>query len=171
MKTEHDLNDFRWILAKVTVEAALNAELDHHLGYQKNEKSSSDNNRNGSTSKTLRTEDGQFELGSPRDRNGNFKPQLVKKNQTRFTLMDDKILYLYAKGMTTRENVATFKEMYHADISPTLISKVTNAVIEEVIEWQSRPLDPIYQIIYQDCIVVEIRQDKRVINKAFYLVL
>ncbi len=96
----------------------------------------------------------------------------VRKNQTRFTSMDDKILYLYAKGMTTtREIVATFKEMYDADISPTLISKVTNAVIEEVIEWQSRPLDPVYPIIYLDCIVVKIRQDKRVINKAFYLAL
>ena len=171
MKTEQDLNDFRKILTKVTVEAALNAELDHHLGYQKNEQSHSDNYRNGSTSKTLRTEDGQFELDTPRDRNGDFEPKLVKKNQTRFTSMDDKILYLYAKGMTTREIVATFKEMYDAEISPTLISKVTNAVIEEVIEWQSRPLDPVYPIIYLDCIVVKIRQDKRVINKSFYLAL
>lgn len=171
MKTEQDLNDFRQILTKVTVEAALNAELDHHLGYRKNEKSNSNNNRNGSTSKTLRTEDGQFELDTPRDRNGDFEPQLVKKNQTRFTSLDDKILYLYSKGMTTREIVATFKEMYDAEISPTLISRVTNAVIDQVIEWQSRPLDPVYPIVYLDCIVVKIRQDKRVINKAFYLAL
>jgi len=171
IKTEDDLNDFRKMLTKVTVEAALNAELDHHLGYRKNEQSSSNNYRNGSTSKTLRTEDGQFEVDTPRDRQGDFEPQLVKKNQTRFTSMDDKILYLYAKGMTTREIVATFKEMYDADISATLISKVTNAVIEEVIEWQSRPLDPVYPIIYLDCIVVKIRQDKRVINKSFYLAL
>ena len=171
MKTEQDLNDFRQILTKVTVEAALNAELDHHLGYRKNEKSNSNNNRNGSTSKTLRTEDGKFELDTPRDRNGDFEPQLVKKNQTRFTSLDDKILYLYSKGMTTREIVATFKEMYDAEISPTLISRVTNAVIDQVIEWQSRPLDPVYPIVYLDCIVVKIRQDKRVINKAFYLAL
>ena len=171
MKTEQDLNDFRKILTKVTVEAALNAELDHHLGFKKNEVSSSGNYRNGSMSKTLRTEDGQFEVDTPRDRNGDFEPQLVKKNQTRFTSMDDKILYLYAKGMTTREIVATFKEMYDAEISPTLISKVTNAVIEEVVEWQSRPLEPVYPIIYLDCIVVKIRQDKRVINKSFYLAL
>ena len=97
MKTEQDLNDFRKILTKVTVEAALNAELDHHLGYSKNEKSSSNNNRNGFTSKTLRTEDGQFDIDTPRDRFGDFEPQLVKKNQTRFTSMDDKILYLYGK--------------------------------------------------------------------------
>ena len=171
MKTEQDLNDFRKILTKVTVEAALNAELDHHLGYQKNEQSRSANYRNGSMSKTLRTEDGQFEVDTPRDRNGDFEPHLVKKNQTRFTSMDDKILYLYAKGMTTREIVATFKEMYDAEISPALISKVTNAVIEEVVEWQSRPLEPVYPIVYLDCIVVKIRQDKRVINKSFYLAL
>src|SRR5690606_17144304 len=99
------------------------------------------------------------------------EPQLVKKHQTRFTSMDDKILSLYAKGMTTREIVATFKEMYGADVSPTLISKVTDAVIEQVIEWQSRPLDAVYPIVYLDCIVVKIRQDKQVINKAIYLAL
>ena len=171
IKSEDDLNDFRKMLTKVTVEAALNAELDHHLGYRKNEKSASSNHRNGFTSKTLRTEDGQFEVDTPRDRQGDFEPQLVKKNQTRFTSMDDKILYLYAKGMTTREIVATFKEMYDAEISPALISRVTNAVIDEVVEWQSRPLDPVYPIVYLDCIVVKIRQDKRVINKSFYLAL
>jgi transposase-like protein len=85
--------------------------------------------------------------------------------------MDDKILFLYAQGMTTREIVTTFKEMYGADVSPALISKVTDAVIEQVIEWQSRPLDPVYPIVYLDCIVVKIRQDKRVINKAIYLAL
>ena len=85
--------------------------------------------------------------------------------------MDDKILYLYAKGMTTREIVDTFKEMYDADISPTLISRVTNAVIEEIIEWQARPLDSVYPIVYLDCLVVKIRQDKHVINKAIYLAL
>jgi putative transposase len=95
----------------------------------------------------------------------------VKKNQTRFTSMDDKILYLYSKGMTTRDIVATFKEMYDADVSPSLISRVTNAVIEQVIEWQARPLDAVYPIVYLDCLVVKIRQDKRVINKAVYLAL
>jgi len=85
--------------------------------------------------------------------------------------MDDKILFLYAQGMTTREIVTTFKEMYGADVSASLISKVTDAVIEQVIEWQSRPLDAVYPIVYLDCIVVKIRQDKRVINKAFYLAL
>lgn len=171
LKTEKDLNDFRAMLTKVTVEAALNAELDDHLGYTKHEQSPSDNSRNGITRKTLRTEDGQFELDTPRDRQGDFEPKLVKKHQTRFTSMDDKILFLYAQGMTTREIVATFKEMYGADVSATLISKVTDAVIEQVVEWQARPLDAVYPIVYLDCIVVKIRQDKRVINKAIYLAL
>jgi len=171
IKTEADLNEFRQMLTKITVEAALNAELDDHLGFAKHEQSEADNNRNGYTSKTLQTEDGQFELDTPRDRAGSFEPRLVKKHQRRFTTMDDKILFLYAQGMTTREIVTTFKEMYGADVSTTLISKVTDAVIEQVVEWQSRPLDAIYPIVYLDCIVVKIRQDKQVINKAIYLAL
>lgn len=171
IKTEDDLNDIRQIFTKVTVEAALNAELEDHLGYEKNTQSNNSNSRNGSTSKILRTEDGSFELNTPRDREGSFDPKLVKKHQTRFTSMDDKILSLYAKGMSTREIVSTFKEMYGADVSASLISKVTDAVIEQVIEWQSRPLDSVYPIVYLDCIVVKIRQDKQVINKSVYLAL
>lgn len=171
IKTEKDLSDFSQMLTKITVETALSAELDDHLGYDKHQPSSADNSRNGYSSKTLITEDGSFEVDIPRDRAGAFEPRLVKKHQTRFTSMDDKIHCLYAKGMTTREIVATFKEMYDADVSASLISKVTDAVIEQVIEWQSRPLDAIYPIVYLDCIVVKVRQDKRVINKAIYLAL
>jgi transposase-like protein len=171
IKTEKDLTDMRAMLTKVMVEAALSVELDEHLGYRKHEQSSSENSRNGVTRKTVRTEDGQFELDTPRDRQGDFEPQLVKKHQTRFTSMDDKILFLYAQGMTTREIVDTFKEMYGADVSASLISKVTDAVIDQVVEWQSRPLDAVYPIVYLDCIVVKIRQDKHVINKAVYLAL
>jgi transposase-like protein len=171
IKTEADLTDFRKMLTKVTVEAALNAELDEHLGYSRHEQSNKDNYRNGYSSKTIRTEDGEVDLDAPRDRDSSFEPQLVKKNQTRFTSMDDKILYLYSKGMTTRDIVATFKEMYDADVSPTLISRVTNAVIEQVIDWQARPLDAVYPIVYLDCLVVKIRQEKQVINKAVYLAL
>ena len=171
IKTETDLNEFRQMLTKIAVETALNAELDDHLGFDKHAQSDSDNSRNGYTSKTLQTEDGQFEVDTPRDRSGSFEPQLVKKHQRRFTSMDDKILFLYAQGMTTREIVTTFKEMYDADVSASLISKVTDAVIEQVVELQSRPLDAIYPIVYLDCIVVKIRQDKQVINKAVYLAL
>jgi transposase-like protein len=171
IKSETDLNEFRQMLTKITVEAALNAELDDHLGFAKHEQSDTDNSRNGYTSKTLQTEDGQFEVDTPRDRSGNFEPKLVKKHQRRFTSMDDKILFLYAQGMTTREIVTTFKEMYGADVSASLISKVTDAALEQVVEWQSRLLDAVYPIVYLDCIVVKIRQDKQVINKSVYLAL
>ncbi len=171
IKTESDLNDFRAMLTKVTVEAALNAELEHHLGYQKNDRAPAGNHRNGYSHKQVKTEDGCFELETPRDRNGSFEPEIVKKNQSRFTSMDDKILHLYAKGMTTRDIVATFDEMYGAEISPTLISRVTNSVLERVIEWQSRPLEPVYPIVYLDCIVVKVRENNKVINKAIFLAL
>jgi len=171
IKTEADLNDFRKMLTKVTIETALNVEMDDHLGYNRHEKSQISNSRNGFTSKTLKTEDGSFEVDTPRDRDASFEPQLVRKHQTRFASMDDKILSLYAKGMTTREIVATFKEMYDADVSPSLISKVTDSVLERVVEWQSRPLDDVYPIVYLDCIVLKIRQDKQVLNKAVYLAL
>jgi len=171
IKTPEDLNEFQQMLTRITVEAALNIELDEHLGLERESESALQNSRNGYTRKTLQTELGQFEVDTPRDRGGRFEPQLVKKHQRRFTSMDDKILFLYAQGMSTREIVTTFKELYGADASPALISKVTDAVIEEVVEWQSRPLDAVYPIVYLDCIVVKIRQDKRVINKAIYLAL
>ena len=171
IKTPEDLNEFSQMLKKITVEAALNAEMDEHLGYEKHHKSTSTNSRNGKSTKRVKTEDGEFELDTPRDREGSFEPKLVKKNQTRFTSMDDKILWLYAQGMSTREIVSAFDEWYGAEISPTLVSRVTNAVIEQVIEWQSRPLDAIYPIVYLDCIVVKVRQDKRVISKSIFLAL
>jgi putative transposase len=171
IKTPQDLTEFSQMLKKITVEAALNAEMDEHLGYEKHEKSCFSNNRNGKTSKRVKTEDGQFELDTPRDRDGSFEPMLVKKHQSRFTSMDDKILWLYAKGMSTREIVEAFDEWYGAEISPTLVSRVTNAVIEQVIEWQARPLDAIYPIVYLDCIVIKVRQDKQVINKSIFLAL
>ena len=171
IKTPEDLNEFSQMLKKITVEAALNAEMDEHLGYERNQKSTSSNSRNGKSSKRVKTEDGEFELDTPRDREGSFEPKLVKKHQSRFTSMDDKILWLYAQGMSTREIVNAFDEWYGAEISPTLVSRVTNAVIEQVVEWQSRPLDAIYPIVYLDCIVVKIRQDKRIINKSIFLAL
>lgn len=171
IKTADDLAEFSKMLTKVTIEAALNAELDAHLGYEKNEPKSGENTRNGHSSKSLITEDGQFSIDVPRDRESSFEPQIVRKHQTRITAMDDRILSLYAKGMTTREIVAIFKEMYDADVSPTLISKVTDSVLERVIEWQSRPLDNLYPIVYLDCIVVKIPQEGQVKNKSVYLAL
>ena len=140
IKTEKDLSNFSQLLTKITIEAALNAELDDHLGYDKHEESGGSNSRNGYSSKILTADEGQFEIDVPRDRDSSFEPKIVKKHQTRLTAMDEKIHCLYAKGMSTREIVATFKEMYDAEVSPTLISRVTDAVIDQVIEWQSRPL-------------------------------
>ena len=173
LKTPEDLNKLSAFLTKLTVEAALKGEMNHHLGYEKSASIGrhSGNSRNGSSSKTLKGNHGEIELHTPRDRNGTFEPQLVKKGQTRITGMDDQILCLYAKGMSTRDIVATFEEMYGAEISAGLVSQVTNSVIEKVIEWQNRPLDPVYPIVFMDCIVLKIRQDKQVINKAIYLVL
>ena len=171
IKTEKDLNNFTQQLLKMTVEAALNAELGEHLGYEKHQPRTRSNARNGSTSKTVKSQYGDVEIDTPRDREGSFEPQLVKKHQTRLTQMDDQILSLYAKGMTTREIVATFKEMYDADVSPGLISKVTDSVIERVVTWQNRPLDGLYPIVYLDCLVVKVKQDNRVINKAVFLAL
>jgi len=173
LKTPEDLSQLSAFLTKLTVEAALKGEMDHHLGYDKNETTGhhSGNSRNGYSSKKLKGDHGEIDLQTPRDRNSSFEPQLIKKGQTRISGMDDQILSLYAKGMSTRDIVDAFQEMYGAEISAGLVSQVTNAVMEQVVEWQSRPLDAVYPIVYLDCIVLKIRQDKRVINKAIYLVL
>ena len=173
VKTEADLNALSRELLKLTVETALNAELTDHLGYDKHgdSKPARGNARNGSTPKRLKGQHGEVEIQTPCDRQGSFEPQLVRKNQTRLTSMDDQILTLYAKGLSTREIVETFKEMYDADVSPTLVSKVTDKVLEQITEWQARPLDSIYPIVYLDCIVIKIRDNMRVINKSIYLAL
>lgn len=129
IKTEDDLNQFTRLLTKLTVETALNVELTEHLGHEKNARKNGSNARNGYSSKTVLSDDGEIEITTPRDRDGTFEPQLIKKNQTRITQMDSQILSLYAKGMTTREIVATFKEMYDADVSPTLISKANSTAV------------------------------------------
>src|SRR5690606_6345915 len=151
----------------------LGAELDEHLGYEKHNSAGrgSGNSRNGKTRKRLKGEHGDIEIETPRDRAGTFEPQFVRKGQTRLTQMDDQILALYAKGLSTRDIVDAFKDMYGADVSAALISKVTDRVLETVVEWQSRPVDPVYPIVYLDCIVLKIRQNKRVINKSMYLAL
>jgi transposase-like protein len=173
IKTEKDLAALSKHLLKLTVERAMHAELDEHLGYEKHDKAikGTNNSRNGYSSKTLKGNFGEVEIDTPRDRNSSFEPQLIRKGQTRVTGMDEQILALYAKGMTTRDIAATFKEMYGTEVSHTLISKVTEAVIEEVTAWQARPLEEVYPIIYLDCIVIKCHQDKRVINKSIYLAL
>lgn len=169
--SEEDMAEAMKFIRKTFYEKALNAELDDHLGYDKHSTSDSPNARNGHSRKTVYTDDGALEIDTPRDRKGKFEPQLIKKRQTRLSLIDDKILSLYSKGLSTREITETLEELYDTEVSPTLISKVTNAVLEHVVEWQSRPLDDIYPIVYLDCIVDKVRQDRQVINKAIYLAL
>lgn len=173
IKSEKDLGALTQQLVKLTVETALGAEMEEHLGYEKHDPAGrgSGNSRNGCTSKRLKGQHGDVEIDTPRDRSGTFDPQFVRKGQTRLTQMDDQILALYAKGLSTRDIVDAFKEMYDADISATLVSKVTDRVIEAVVDWQNRPLDRVYPIVYLDCIVLKIRQNKRVINKSMYVAL
>lgn len=173
IKTADDLSVLSAELTKLTVEAALNTELEAHLGYSPHnvQGHNSGNSRNGSSPKTLKGSHGEVIINAPRDRASTFEPQLISKGQTRITGMDEQILALYAKGMSTRDISAAFMDMYGTEVSAGLVSKVTNTVMEQVIEWQSRPLDAVYPIVYLDCIVVKIRQDKRVINKSIYLAL
>jgi putative transposase len=158
-------------LTKAIVERALQAELTTHLGYERHspEGHGSGNSRNGASSKRLKGEFGTLEIAVPRDRQANFEPQLVAKGQTRWHGFDDRILSLYARGMTTREIQGHLEEIYQVEVSPALISNVTEAVIDEVRAWQARPLDAVYAIVYLDALVVKMRVDGRVENRAVYV--
>ncbi len=171
--SEKDLSASFSELMKKTLEKALEAEMDVHLGYGKHEPSgrNKQNSRNGYSRKKLKTESGEFDLETPRDRESSFAPQIVQKGQRRFTGLDDKILLLYAKGQSTRDIAESLQELYGVEVSHTLISQVTEAVVDEVREWQARPLDSVYPIVYLDCIVVKIHQDKRVTTKSICLAL
>ena len=160
-------------LTKALVERALEAEMEAHLGHAKNEPviNPAGNTRNCKSRKTLKGEFGELPVEIPRDRHGSFEPQLIPKHQTRWNGFDEKILSLYARGMTVREIQSHLEEMYGAEVSPTLISSVTDAVSEEVKAWQSRPLDALYPIVYLDCIHVKVRDAGSVRAKAVYLAL
>src|SRR5436189_2557308 len=158
-------------LTKALVERALNAELTHHLGYEKNdaEGRGSGNSRNGASRKTVMGDFGEVEIEVPRDRVGDFEPKIVGKHQRRFTGFDDKILSMYARGMSTREIQGHLAEIYAIEVSPTLISEVTDAVIEEVKLWQNRPLENLYPILFLDALMVKMRHEGRVENRAVYV--
>ncbi len=192
-------------IKKIIIEKALNSELYYHL-----DEDSANNSRNGYSSKTIQTEAGKIELSTPRDRNSSFEPIIVKKGQRKVIILDDQILALYARGMSTRtprdrnssfepiivkkgqrkviilddqilalyargmstrDIVSTFEEIYGVDISSSLISRVTENVMESILEWQNHPLDPVYPIIFLDCIVIKVNQNKRLISKLIYLTL
>src|SRR3954463_14577002 len=158
-------------LTKAVLERAMQAELTDHLGYEPHDASGDNcgNSRNGKSRKTLKGEFGHLPLEVPRDRNATFDPKIVPKGQTRFDGFDDKILSLYARGMTTREIQAHLEEIYQVEVSPALISSVTDAVIEEVKVWQNRPLDALYPILYLDALQVKVRDGAHIRNKAIYL--
>lgn len=158
-------------LTKSMMERALQGEMTHHLGYEKHEPAGkkTGNSRNGTSKKTLKGEFGKIEINVPRDRNASFEPQIIEKNQTRFTGFDDRILSMYARGMTTRDIAEHLKEIYKVDVSHDLISEVTDSVLKDVQEWQNRPLDPLYPIVFLDAIRLPIRDNGHVSKKALYL--
>lgn len=160
-------------LTKGMIERCLQAEMQEHLGYPKHgrKKPESANTRNGAGQKTLKSEHGELEISVPRDRDGSFEPVLVKKRQSRLDGFEEKILAMYARGMTTRDIQAQLQELYGVEVSPTFISHVTEEVMDEVRQWQNRPLEALYPILYVDCLVVKVRENQRVSNKAVYLAL
>ncbi len=158
-------------LTKALVERALQAEMAEHLGHDKHETviNATGNTRNGKSRKTLKGEFGELPIEIPRDREGSFEPLIISKHQTRWAGFDDKILSLYARGMTVREIQQHLTEMYGTEVSPTLISTVTDGVMDEVKQWQSRPLDAVYPVVYLDCIHAKVRDAGSVRAKAIYL--
>jgi len=160
-------------LKKALMERALGAELTHHLGYEKNDPAGrgSGNSRNGHSRKTVLDEDGALDLAVPRDRAGTFEPLLVPKGVTRLEAFDDKIISLYARGMSVREIQGHLAEIYGTEVSPDLISRVTDAVLEEVKDWQGRPLEACYPVVFFDALRVKIRDEGLVKNKAVYVAL
>ncbi len=158
-------------LTKAILERALESELTYELGYDKSspEGRNSGNSRNGRSTKGLKTDYGDLEISVPRDRNSQFDPQIVRKGQRRFTGFDDKILSMYARGMTTRDIQAHLEEIYGVEVSPDLISTVTDGIISEVKQWQDRPLEGVYPIVFFDSLVMKIRDEGRIVNKAVYL--
>jgi len=158
-------------LTKRLLERAMAAEMTEHVGYEKHDSigNNSGNSRNGKSAKTIKGSFGTMPLEVPRDRNGTFEPQIIEKHQTRFTGFDENIISLYARGLSTREIQQHIEEIYHVEVSPALISNVTDEVIDEVRTWQNRQLDEVYPIMYLDAIQFKVRDSGHVRNKAIYL--
>jgi len=176
MPTQEDLFGPEGVIKQLgaaLIERCLQAELSTHLGYEKNERAEQvrPNHRNGSTPKTLRSEAGEVEIAIPRDRESSYDPLLVKRGQTSLSGFNEKILWLYAHGLSTRDIQAQLLDWYGVEVSPQLISNVTEAVMDEVRQWQNRPLEELYPILYMDCLQLKVRENQRVINKAVYLAL
>ena len=173
VKTQEDLWGKDGIITqlnKALLERILNAEMDFHLD-NTHEGRASGNSRNGYGKKTLKSNFGCIELSTPRDRHSTFEPQIVPKRSTKSAILEEAILSLYAKGMTTRDIQATLQDLYHVDVSPSLISKVTDVVNEEVELWRDRPLEAVYPVVWLDGLVVKVHHDHQVLNKTIYLAL
>ena len=171
--TGAEVNAASMAFKKALIERALGAELGHHLGYPNGQAKpeTTSNKRNGTSGKTVMTEEGPLRIDVPRDRDGSFEPLLIGKHERRFTGFDDKIMAMYARGMTVREIQGFLSDQYGADVSPEFISSVTDAVMAEVGAWQARPLEPMYPVAFFDALRVKIREEAVVRNKAMYLAL
>ena len=169
--TAEAVNAASMAFKKALIERALGAELGHHLGQAEERGDGLRNHRNGVSAKTVVTDEGPVRIDVPRDRQGSFEPLLIPKHERRFTGFDDKIIAMYAHGMTMREIQAFLEEQYGVEVSPELISTVTDSVMSEVGAWQARPLEPMYPVVFFDALRVKIREDAVVRNKAIYLAL
>jgi len=173
---EYDLKDAKSIQEMLknlfgdTIQEILEAELDHELGYSRYDykNKSTSNSRNGHSSKKVKSNYGKLDIQVHRDREGEFEPSVVKKDQTDLSSIEDQVLSMYAKGMTTRDIEKHLESLYGVDASPELISRITDRIIPLISEWQNRPLSPIYAIVFMDAIHYKVRQDGRVITKAAY---
>ena len=172
-KNLSDVQDMLKSLFKGTIETMLEAEMDEHLGYEKNSVlgNNSGNSRNGYNRKTLKSELGETEIFVPRDRRGEFEPQVIEKRQTRTDDLENRVLAMYSKGMSTRDIEDHLRDIYGVDASASMISRITDKIMPAVTEWQNRPLDSVYPIVFLDGIVFKVRKDARVINKCLYTVL
>lgn len=171
LKSGQDPLELMNSLKKAVMERALNAEMDYHLGNEKNDNTLDGNYRNGYGVKKVRTDNGSIEIAAPRDRDSTFDPQFIAKRQRSLKGFDEKIISLYARGMTMKEIKGHLEEIYATDVSPELISNVTDEIIDEVKEWQNRPLDRLYSILYLDAMVVKVRENGHVFNKSLYIAL
>lgn len=169
IKTGDELNDFLKQLQKRGIEKMLEGEFNEHLGYDKHQKSITDNKRNGTTHKTIKTSFGESQIHVPRDRDGSFNPMIIPKRKSMIDGLENVIVSLYAKGMSNHDIEEQIREVYNFDISTSAISRITEAVSEDIIAWQNRPLEPIYLIVWMDGIVFKVRENSKVVQKTIYI--
>lgn len=172
IKNADDISNALKDMFKDTLQTMLNAEFDTHMGYKKSDNKTEKNNyRNGYSSKTVKSKYGELEIDVPRDRNAEFEPQIVQKNKRDISGIEDKVINLYGKGMSTRDISDSIKDIYGVELSPTMISNITDAVIDEIEEWQKRPLKEIYPIVFIDAVHFNVKQDNAIVKKAAYVIL